>query len=1686
MISAGVATCGLEATVSYQIGQAIKGYQLLNRIGSGGFGAVYRAYQTTLGREVAVKVILPGLANQPEFIRRFEHEAQLVARLEHLHIVPLYDYWRDPEGAYLVMRWLRGGSVRDALLGGPYDVNSAASMLDQIASGLATAHANGVVHRDLKPSNILLDEEGNAYLADFGIAKELGASGSRVLDDGTIVGSPDYLSPEQARGQPVSPQTDIYCLGVTLYEVLAGQHPFPGLPGVQRLYKHINEPLPSIESLDPFIRPEINEVIQRATMKNPRHRFGDVLEMAAAFRQAARLGEYSRISLVEALTLREQEILQLIIQGKANREIATALFIELSTVKWYIRQIYTKLGVHNRRQAIIRARDLDLLLADDEDVAVADGSVSVQLVLPAPVNPYKGLRPFETPDAQNFFGRQALVRRLLDHLASSNGLQKTNGTAAHGAVSQPHRLTSRQFLAIIGPSGSGKSSLLRAGLVPALIRGEVAGSERWFIAQMTPGRRPLDELEVCLLRIAAYQPGNLREQLERDEFGLLRAADLILPRDDSEVALVVDQFEELFTLTTDEDERRHFLNLLSQAATDPRGRIRVIIGLRADYYDRPLHYPLFGDLVRSNMETILPLSAEELEQAIVMPATQAGATCEPGLATAIIDDVLYQPGGLPLLQYALTELFEHREGRTLTRQAYEAIGGAAGALAGRAETLFREQDTTGQQATRQIFLRLVAVGEGQESLPDTRRRVFRAEFTGLTTEEEVTDEIIETFAAHRLLTLDHDPASRRPTVELAHEALLREWARLRDWLEASRDDLFQHRRLQGMTQEWLDENRDSGLLLTRTRLDQLAAWASGTDLALTPDERSYLEASITARQDRRAEEESRRIRELDAARQLAEAEHRRAEVQAEAAGRLRRRAVYLSVALVAAAVLAVVALVAGRQSALNGERAAAQAEVASTAEAIANEQRRIAESERDSAGAAARAAAAARETAEAESLQRATAEAISVQEREMAEAQTRLAISRELSLAAIGQLEVNPELSILLAMEAIETTQSSDEIVLPEAETALRQGLMNLRQESILPGTPIGDCHTEIWCSDVVYSATGRLLASTGPDNTAILSETTTGEALQVLDGHTSPVMAVAISPDEKSMATAGADGLVMVWDIDPGAGSGHVTAPRLFLGGHDGEVTDVTFSPDGRFIASSGRDGEIKLWDSATGKEIANLTGHEGTVRDVAFSPDGETIYSASSDQSARIWDVATSEEHLTLNGHTDRLTDLALSPDGSRLATAAWDGAIRVWDTVTGEELLSFPGDSARAYAVAYSPDGSMLAAGGTDSVITVWAAETGEELMRLPGHGGIIYNLDFHPDGQLLASGADDGTTRIWDISRSGNREWLTLDGHKWVMFGVDFSPDGSQLATASWDGSVKMWDPYTGEELGTIVADEWRKFAVEFSPDGDQLVTAAMNDSAIIWSLPDGMAAHTFSGHGGPILDIAITPDGSRLVTVGEGAEIPGLIQVWDTQSGEVIMSWEGHDAAIERVAISPDGHLLATAGTDGVAKLWRLSTGELVTILDDHDAPVNGINFSHDGRWLGSAGADNLARIWAIDGEAVRLHAILDGHSSVVWDVVFNLDDTQVATIGFDGVVKLWDVATGTERLSLPGDDNNGREVAFSPDGNLLAVTTGTGLVHLYVLSVADLMALAESRVTRSLTDEECRQYLHRAQCSPGR
>ena len=471
---------------------------------------------------------------------------------------------------------------------------------------------------------------------------------------------------------------------------------------------------------------------------------------------------------------------------------------------------------------------------------------------------------------------------------------------------------------MVGPSGSGKSSLVRAGLVPAIRRGALDRASEPSVAEMFPGVHPLEELEMALLRVAERPAPRLRDALEAGGRGLLDAIDLVVPGP-AEVVLVVDQFEEAFTVTANDGERASFLEALRVACVDPGSRITVVITLRADFFDRPLTDQRFGELVAARHVAVPPPTPDELEHAIRGPAERVGVRPEPGLEAALIADFAQQPGGLPLIQYALTELFERRTDSRLTLQSYTEIGGVAGSLSARAERLYRGSGPDWHRAVKQVFLRLVTLGEGTQ---DTRRRVSRSELGGLDVDPDTVDDVLDRYGRHRLLTFDREPSSRTPTVEIAHEALLGAWQRLASWIDAAREDLRQERRLSQAASEWRGSGHDDSFLLRGGRLEQLHTWTVETDLAIGREARAFLKASL----DRREREDN------------AEEVRRRHEQALERRSRSRLR-VLVSVFAVAALVAATLTIVATDQSerAETASRIAHARELAAAANASAGD-----------------------------------------------------------------------------------------------------------------------------------------------------------------------------------------------------------------------------------------------------------------------------------------------------------------------------------------------------------------------------------------------------------------------------------------------------------------------------------------------------------------------------------------------------------------------------------------------------------------------------------------------------------------------------------------------------------------------------------------------------------------------------
>jgi len=1472
-------------------GQTIKGYELEEMVGQGGFGAVYKAVQPAIKRDVAIKVILPEFVNDPDFVRRFEAEAQLIAHLESLHIVPLFDFWRDQSGAFLVMRWLRGGTLQDVLEQGHWPLNDVARIVDQIASALEVAHRNGVIHRDLKPANILLDEDKNCYLADFGIAKDLDhfTDFSNIEEKG-LMGSPDYISPEQIMMSPVSPQTDIYSFGLMLYKILTGRKPFAGTDLSTLISKHLMEELPHLSTVRPDLPADLNEVIQIATAKEPSQRYESAVALANALREAL-------------------------------LKTGNTVLSELD---------------HRTKPAFDLA---DLGLSSDTLDSLSDLDIE-------PENPYKGLRAFQEADVDDFFGRDELIDSLVEQMRGDE-------------------IQSR-FMAIVGPSGSGKSSVVKAGLIPKLRRGAITGSDQWYIVEKMPGRYPMEELEAALLRIAINPPPTLLEQLMENERGLVRAVKRILPDDDSELVIVIDQFEEIFTQMDNEENRRFFLNTILEAMRDPKSRLRIIVTLRADFYDRPLNYPEFGQLMRQCTTIVLPLTSKELRDAIILPAELSHLELEAGLIEAIIADVGGEPGALPLLQYAMTELYERRDGRWLTVSAYNEIGGALGALTRRATDIYQGLDQNRQALLRQMFLRLVTLGEGSE---DTRRRVLISELLSLDFDSNEIQSVIDEFGKYRLLTFDRDPITRSPTIEVAHEALIRQWTLLRQWLDTNRDGLRIQRRVAVAVVEWQNMGRDKSFLATGMRLNQFEEWIKTTELATTESEREYIEQSI---REHEILEEEKRLRK----------EHEEA-LEQQSRNRLRQLLTVMTVAAVISIGLMVVAVTQSGLATQAQNEAVAQANNASTQEANAQMNADQAQSLAFASGA-------------------------------------QLALGNN-----------NTDLAILLALEANQYAPSSQTLrtlaqagYAPGTVASLEHGIRTNTVTYSPDGTTLltgaqdnlmrlwsadtGDLlqtftgHTD-WIWDIAYSPDGTQAVSASSDGTLILWNLETGEAIRTYEGHTEGIRGVDFSGDgtqilsgseDMSMIlwdtetgeliTVFTDGLSSIYDVDlspsgftalSGFADGRIvlwsvnTGQALFtydaqVGGHTDEVWTVEYTADESGFLSSSQDSLVMLWQFESGTPVQKFLGHSSRVTDAQFSGDGKRIVSGSEDNAVIVWDVSTGAQLHRFLGHTSLVYDIAYNPVREQVASAGWDNTVRIWDLNHGALLRQFDEDAELSNVgiinhVDISSDGALAVTAGDDTRLVLWDIATGEPIREFVGHQGAVNAVEFSPDDSLIASAGDDNVLALWDVETG---EFTTLfEGHSDAVWDVAYSPDGTMLASASRDNTIILWDTETGESINRLFGHTFRITGVDFSPDGRYLISSSFDNTILLWDVASGEKLSTFEGHTDWIRDVSFSPDGK---TIASGAADNAVI-LWDVEGNSRLRTFEGHSAQILSVVYSPDGTMLLSGGSDNTVILWDITTGEEIQRFTGHIDEIQSVAFSPDGESFISVAGDGLANLWGV-------------------------------------------------------------------------------------------------------------------------
>jgi WD40 repeat protein/transcriptional regulator with XRE-family HTH domain len=1172
--------------------------------------------------------------------------------------------------------------------------------------------------------------------------------------------------------------------------------------------------------------------------------------------------------------------------------------------------------------------------------------------------PYRGLAAFTPQDAEWFFGRERATAALVERIFEQVG---------------------RGPLMLVAPSGAGKSSLLNAGLVPALRRGDLPmpGADRWPVVLLTPTSRPLDELLERTAKALGGDLGITAEEVRDNPAALLDAVRAMSdePVSDEPMTgeqatapgnrrpppprpvLIVDQFEELFTLCSDVEERHAFVRVLRTLATagpapDAHVPAVVVLGLRADFTGSCLSLPELTPVLTHGLFVLAPMSVTELRESITRPAELAGVTLQPGLVPLLLRDAGLRDepetaldgtargtgigthetpsGALPLVSHALLATWQRRTDSALTVDGYERAGGIQGAIARTAENVFARLYPAEQKTIRRILSRLVLVADGAGA---TRRRMSRAALMEQLGEADGTAAALDAFVRARLITLDSD------TVQITHEALLHAWPRLRDWIHADRAGLLLHQQLAHAAAEWGREERDPSALYRGSRLDTVRSWADESDgwSLLGPGEEAFLRAS-------QAEEDSRR---RQAGRQV----------------RLRQYTLATLVVLLGLALTAGGLAYQQREAALDQERVA-------RSQALAVRSASLAGGQPEASMLLAEAAYRADTTAEARGA------LLSTQSQPFS---ARLRGHR----GPVNTVAFAPDDRTL-------ATGSSDGTVTLRSAGGDHRKLATFT----VPGR----------VRSVAFSPDGRILAATSTDGPVTLWDVAGRRRTAFLSASTKGARAVAFDPRGGALAVAAVDGTVQLWD------TGRPPRHTASLTGHVGTVHALSYAPDGRTLVSAGADRTVRLWDTDRARRLDVLRGHTDEVLGVAFSPDGRQVVSGGIDRTVRLWDVRDPRDGrptATFTGNNDDINAVAYTPDGAAVVGAVGDGTTRLWDVRSGRQTLVLAGHTDYVMGVAVTSDGALLATAGFDKSVVLW--ELGGPVLTARPFTE-VWQAVYSPDGKLLATADADHTVRLWDARSHRLLERLT--GHTETVFSVAFSPDSRTLASAGSDGTIRLWDVAARKHLATLTGHIGEVFSVAFAPDGKTLASAGADRTLRLWDVASRREVATLRGHEDYANAVAFSPDGRTLASAGDDL----TVRLWDVHSHRELAELTGHTGAVRGVAFSPDGRTLASSGNDGTVRLWDVRERRFKSALTGHTGAARGLAFSPDGRMLASSGNDRTVRLW--DVASGRPWATLTGHTNAVWGLDFAPDGRTVASSSTDGTVRLWDLDPGARLAKI--------------------------------------------------------------------
>jgi WD40 repeat protein len=1192
--------------------------------------------------------------------------------------------------------------------------------------------------------------------------------------------------------------------------------------------------------------------------------------------------------------------------------------------------------------------------------------------------PYRGLLPFGESDADVFYGRERKTTEL--------------------AVQVAHQAAGSGIVVVTGASGAGKSSLVRAGLLPALARGtQVTGSENWPRVVLTPMADPLSELAAHIAALNGSDASSVRAGLAaHPELAHLAVRQAVVADDrrriqagrapavsHSRLVLVVDQFEQLFTLNPGRDGeagRRAFIIALHTAATHRTGAdgippAVVILVVRGDFCDRCAAYPELADALGNKQFVVGPMSESDLRRAISGPAEAAGLRIDAALPDTIIADLLVSGGedpvgALPLLSQAMLLTWEDREGNRLTSHGYGQAGGVRQAVQASANAVYNSLSPQQQALAREIFRSMTVTGRdgrlggrpvARDELYSSRQDSDRAHI----------DAVLEAFASKRLIVLDSD------TTQIAHDVLLTAWPELRGWLDDDQASWILHGQLEEDALAWGERGSDPSYLYRGSQLFALAQardqWSASPLRypAMTRNQEDFLHAS------ERAEGRAARWRRIVAT--------------------------FLIVLLTGSLAGAGVAVSAAR----NANR------------------------------------------------QRATA------------------VSDQLAAESIALDHLDPVTASLLAAAAWRVTPG------PQARESLLQAFAQPERAVFADPNPTGR-------EETVFSPSEKILI-------------TAGGVLQFWDSAThrrigSPVrlprgtLAVASSPDGKTVATVDFDNLARLWNA--------VTHQQV--GPPIGGVTDVTFSPEGKTLATAGEDGTARIWNVTTHRQVGPpMTAGSASLNALAFSPDGRTLATVGADGMARLWDVATGQQigapmtASTGRGPTLRpAAAVAFSPSGTMLATAGDDGTARLWNVAThrqiGQPIIGSGVrdlDQRSLTAVAFSPSGTILATSAADGTARLWDVMTHEQIgAPLVASIGVgASDVAFSPDGLTLATGGFDSTARLWDVD-FGYQAGASISAAQ-DLNAVAFTPSGKTLATAGFDGTARRWDLATRRQTGPVVTGSPQADSALLNSTGTVEAVSGSAASAS-GSLVTAMKSFDIaSGRQiGPQVvppsgasSSAISPDGHILAT---GGDQNGQVQLWATSTGREIQppldAGLGFD--VDALAFSGDGRLLATASGRGSVRVWDTRTHHEIGQTIAAGGFVEALAFSPDDKMLATSdnGAVRLWNLFTAQPVGLPMTSAQD-----VDALAFSANGTILATAGRDGTARLWDASTDHQIGAAVAATTHGpvNGVAFSPSSSLLATAGDDGTARLWNTAFPRNLLRAICTIAgRSLTMREWNTY----------